>query len=71
MTEAGAGSGWAELAEVEAASPEFAEEIPATGLVGARAARQLGQKRGVLNTLFAGLIFVVAIYMLVRNFGAF
>lgn len=41
------------------------------GLVGTRAARHLGQKRGVLNTLFAGLIFVVAIYMLVRNVGAF
>lgn len=41
------------------------------GLVGARAARHLGQKRGVLNTLFAGLIFAVAIYMLVRNLGAF
>lgn len=41
------------------------------GLAGARAARHLGQKRGVLNTLFASLIVVVAIYMLVRNAGAF
>lgn len=39
------------------------------GLIGTRAARRLGQKRGLLNTLFAGLIFVVAAYMLVRTLG--
>lgn len=41
------------------------------GLLGSRAARTLGQRRGALNILFAGLIFVVAIYMLIRTAGAF
>lgn len=40
------------------------------GVFGGRAARALGQKRGALNLLFAGLIFVVAAYMLVRNLMA-
>ncbi|AWM87700.1 sulfite exporter TauE/SafE family protein [Microvirga sp. 17 mud 1-3] len=37
------------------------------GLLGARSAKHLSAKRGALNTVFAGLIFVVAIYMLVRS----
>lgn len=41
------------------------------GLLGTRAARSLGRRRGALNLLFAGLIFLVAIYMLVRTAGAF
>lgn len=41
------------------------------GLLGARAARALGRRRGALNLLFAGLIFAVAVYMLVRTAGAF
>lgn len=37
------------------------------GLLGARAAKALADKKGGLNTVFAALIFVVAIYMLVRS----
>ncbi len=36
------------------------------GAVGARVARGLAGRRGVLNVLFAALIFVVAIYVLWR-----
>src|SRR3546814_15672678 len=39
------------------------------GIVGARAARTLSS-RGSLSTIFAGLIFAVAAYMLVRSAGA-
>lgn len=38
----------------------------AGGLAGTRASRSLGRRRGALNVLFAGLIFVVATYMLAR-----
>jgi uncharacterized protein len=37
------------------------------GLVGGRVARTLGERRGALNSVFAGVIVVVAIYMLVRS----
>ena len=37
------------------------------GLAGARLARIVNKRRGALNTLFAGLIFVVAGYMLYRT----
>lgn len=37
------------------------------GLIGARAAQSVGKRRGALNVLFAGLIFVVAAYMLTRT----
>jgi uncharacterized protein len=37
------------------------------GLLGGRIAQTLGGKRGALNTTFAGVIFVVAIYMLMRS----
>ena len=43
----------------------------AGGVLGALAARRLAQARGLLNTLFAGLIFVVAAYMLWRNAMSF
>jgi len=43
----------------------------AGGLAGAALARHLATRRGALNTVFAGLIFVVAIYMLYRSSGAF
>ncbi|MEJ6788084.1 sulfite exporter TauE/SafE family protein [Brevundimonas sp. BR2-1] len=39
----------------------------AGGLLGTRVARRVGQRRGALNVLFAGLIFVVATYMLTRS----
>jgi uncharacterized protein len=37
------------------------------GLAGTRAAHALASRRGYLNTAFAALIFVVAIYMLARS----
>ncbi len=37
------------------------------GLVGGRIAKILGAKRGALNTIFAAVILLVAIYMLARS----
>jgi uncharacterized protein len=37
------------------------------GLAGGRAAKALGARRGALNLVFAGIIVVVAIYMLART----
>ncbi|WP_372617212.1 sulfite exporter TauE/SafE family protein [Falsiroseomonas sp.] len=37
--------------------------------LGARAARRLARRRGLLTRVFAGLILVVAAYMLARSFG--
>jgi uncharacterized membrane protein YfcA len=37
------------------------------GLVGARAAKYLSHRKGALNTIFAALIVLVALYMLVRS----
>jgi uncharacterized membrane protein YfcA len=39
------------------------------GIIGAFLARHLSARKGMLNTLFAGLIFVVAAYMLYRSVG--
>lgn len=39
------------------------------GLFGARSAKTLAGRKGALNTVFAALIFAVAIYMLVRSLG--
>ena len=39
------------------------------GLVGARAAKLLGSRRGALTSIFAALIFVVALYVLFRSLG--
>ena len=39
------------------------------GLVGAALAKALAGKRGALNVVFAGVIFAVAAYMLVRSAG--
>lgn len=41
----------------------------AGGIIGTRMAKGLSAKRGLLTTLFAGLIFVVAAYMLWRSAG--
>ena len=38
-------------------------------ILGSRAARHLSQRRGMLTRIFAGLIFVVAAYMLARSLG--
>jgi uncharacterized membrane protein YfcA len=42
----------------------------AGGLLGGRLATRLSTSKGMLNLVFAGLIFVVAIYMLYRSAGA-
>ncbi|MFK4506546.1 sulfite exporter TauE/SafE family protein [Bradyrhizobium daqingense] len=39
------------------------------GMLGAGSASSLAARKGALNTIFAALIFAVAIYMLVRNLG--
>jgi uncharacterized membrane protein YfcA len=39
------------------------------GLLGAHSANALAGRKGALNTVFAALIFAVAIYMLVRSLG--
>jgi uncharacterized membrane protein YfcA len=39
----------------------------AGGLIGTRSARLLAARRGALNIVFAGVIIVVALYMLARN----
>lgn len=41
------------------------------GLIGTRLAVHLAGKRAALNRIFAGLVFVVAIYMLYKNAAAF
>lgn len=41
------------------------------GLAGARSAQHLAGHRGALNTIFATLVIVVAVYMLVRSVGQF
>lgn len=43
----------------------------AGGFGGARLAHQLAGRRGLLNTVFAWLVFAAAGYMLYRNHGAF
>ncbi len=37
------------------------------GVIGTRAAKALSTRRGALTYIFAGLIFVVAVYMLIRS----
>ena len=37
------------------------------GIIGGRTARVLGKRRGALNLVFAGIIVLVAIYMLIRS----
>ena len=39
------------------------------GLLGARSANALSGRKGALSTVFAVLIFAVAIYMLIRSLG--
>jgi len=40
------------------------------GLAGTRSAHALASRRGALNTIFAALIFLVAVYMLLRSLAA-
>lgn len=41
----------------------------AGGVVGTWAATKLGHRKGVLNYIFAGVIFIVALYMIYMNLG--
>lgn len=43
----------------------------AGGLAGTRSARQLAERRGALNVVFAAVIIAVALYMLARNLSQF
>ncbi len=43
----------------------------AGGFGGTMLAHHLSVRRGVLNQVFAGLIFIVALYVLYRSRGAF
>lgn len=61
---------WAGLVDWRVAAIFIAGGV-AGGLIGARVARIMDRKRGALNVLFAGLIFVVALYMLARTVGPF
>lgn len=50
---------------------EFIAGGVAGGLFGTKLAMHLAGKRAALNRIFAGLVFVVAIYMLYKNAAAF
>jgi uncharacterized membrane protein YfcA len=50
---------------------EFIAGGVAGGLIGTRVAMTLAPRRAALNRVFAGLVFVVAIYMLYRNAASF
>ena len=41
------------------------------GLLGSRSANSLADRKGALNTVFAAMIFAVAIYTLIRSLGLF
>src|SRR5262249_9309945 len=57
---------WSGLVSWELAGVFIAGGI-AGGLAGTAAARHLSARRGALNTVFAAVIVMVAVYMLVRN----
>jgi uncharacterized membrane protein YfcA len=60
---------WSGLVSWDLAAVFIAGGI-AGGLAGTAAARHLSARRGALNTVFAAVIIVVAIYMLMRNIFA-
>ncbi len=62
--------GWSGLVSWGLASVFIAGGI-AGGVAGTRSARHLSERRGALNTVFAAIIIVVALYMLARNLSFF
>jgi len=57
---------WSGLISWGLAAPFIAGGI-AGGLAGTYSARHLSERRGVLNTVFAAVIILAALYMLARN----
>jgi hypothetical protein len=61
---------WSGLVSWELAGLFIAGGI-AGGLAGTRSARQLAERRGALNVVFAAVIIAVALYMLAHNLSQF
>ncbi len=62
--------GWSGLVNWQVAAEYIAGGIVG-GLIGMRLCNHLAPRKTALNKVFAGLVFVVAAYMLYRNLGAF
>jgi uncharacterized membrane protein YfcA len=61
---------WSGLVSWELAGLFIAGGV-AGGIAGTRSARQLAERRGALNVVFAAVIIAVALYMLARNLSQF
>ena len=61
--------GWSGLVDWQVAAEYISGGI-AGGLIGMRLCNYLAPRKAALNNVFAGLVFVVAAYMLYRNLGA-
>lgn len=61
--------GWSGLVDWQVAAEYIAGGIVG-GLIGMRLCNHLAPRKAALNKVFAGLVFVVAAYMLYRNLGA-
>jgi uncharacterized membrane protein YfcA len=62
--------GWSGLVDWQVAAEYIAGGVVG-GLIGMRLCNHLASRKSALNKVFAGLVFVVAIYMLYRNLDAF
>jgi hypothetical protein len=62
--------GWSGLVDWQVAAEYIGGGIVG-GMIGMRLCNHLAPRKAVLNKVFAGLVFVVATYMLYRNLGAF
>jgi uncharacterized membrane protein YfcA len=62
--------GWSGLVDWQVAAEYIAGGVVG-GLIGMRLCNHLAPRKAALNKVFAGLVFVVAAYMLYRNLGAF
>ena len=62
--------GWSGLVDWQVAAEYIAGGIIG-GLIGMRLCNHLAPRKAALNRVFAGLVFIVAAYMLYRNLGAF
>jgi uncharacterized membrane protein YfcA len=61
--------GWSGLVDWQVAAEYIVGGI-AGGLIGMRLCNHLAPRKAALNKVFAGLVFIVAAYMLYRNLGA-
>jgi uncharacterized protein len=62
--------GWSGLVDWQVAAEYIGGGIVG-GMIGMRLCNHLAPRKAALNKVFAGLVFVVATYMLYRNLGAF